>query len=328
MLWGDLRIEDSNTEWMPMIEVQNLTRYYGDFPAVQDVTFKVREGEIIGLLGLNGAGKSTILKVLAGLLAPSSGLVSIDGTDVTGAPEDLRQKIGFLPEDPPLYLDMTVSSFLEHIARLKGLSAKVAQRRVKQTIELVGLDGREHQVIETLSHGYRKRVGIGQAVIHDPKLVLLDEPISGLDPKQIVEMRKVVRRLGQQGRAVMVSSHILSEISQTCDRILVVHEGQLKAHGTEEELSRHLGDARLVLTVRGDQAALEAWLSDHPAVESVAPRKVPAPFASVIVDLEGDIREQFLPELIDAGFGIRLVEVPDDELEEIFLGLTRDEVPA
>jgi ABC-2 type transport system ATP-binding protein len=310
-----------------MIEVSGLTRYYGEFAALENVSFSVKEGEIIGLLGLNGAGKSTTLKVLAGLLPPSEGKVTIDGIDVAQAPDALKARIGYLPEDPPLYRDMTVAAFLEHIGRLKGLTAAEAKRRVPEVIALTDLQGREHQVIGTLSHGYKKRVGIAQAVIHNPRLVILDEPISGLDPKQIIEMRKVVRSLGQ-GRAVLISSHILSEISQTCDRILVLHGGKLAAQGTEAELTRRLGDARVVLTVRGEAAAFEAWLRAHPQVESVAPRQVPAPFASAAVDLRGDVREAFIPEVSAAGFGIRLVEVPDDELEEIFLGLTREGVSA
>jgi ABC-2 type transport system ATP-binding protein len=310
-----------------MIEVSGLTRYYGEFAALREVSFSVKEGEVIGLLGLNGAGKSTTLKVLAGLLPPSQGKVTIDGIDVAEAPDALKARIGYLPEDPPLYRDMTVSAFLKHIGRLKGMSAADVQRRVPEVVELTDLRGRENQVIGTLSHGYKKRVGIAQAVIHNPRLLILDEPISGLDPRQIIEMRKVIRNLGK-GRAVMISSHILSEISQTCDRILVLHEGKLQAVGTEAELAQGLGDARIVITVRGDQAAFEAWLRAQPKVQSVVPRNLPAPFASAMVDLDGDVREQLIPQMAAAGFGIRLVEVPDDELEEVFLGLTRDKVPA
>ena len=310
-----------------MIEVNGLTRYYGDHAAVRDVSFSVAAGETIGLLGLNGAGKSTTLKILAGLLPPSSGTVRIDGLDVVTAPDQLRSRIGFLPEEPPLYRDMTVVAFLEHVARMKGMSAAKVQQRLPDVVALTQLKGREHQVISTLSHGYRKRVGIAQAVLHDPKLVILDEPISGLDPAQIVEMRKTIGKL-REGRAVMVSSHILGEVSATCDRIIVLHEGRKVAEGTEAELTKTLGDARIVLTVRGEQQAFERFLNNHPKVESVRPRPVSGGYASAMVDLEGDIREAFIAELIGAGFGIRLVEVPDDELEELFLGLTREEVPS
>src|SRR5688572_5229764 len=308
-----------------MIQVRNLTRYYGEFAALQDVSFDLREGEIVGLLGLNGAGKSTTLRILAGLLAPSAGDVLVDGQDLADHPEVLS-RIGFLPEDPPLYLEMTVTAFLRHIGRIKGMSSAAVDQRVPEVIRLVDLLGREHQVIGTLSHGYRKRVGIAQAVIHDPKLVILDEPISGLDPAQIVEMRRVVRNLGTN-HAVIVSSHILSEISQTCDRILVVGRGRLVAQGTEAELVNRTGkDNRIVLTVRGDAAAFQAWLGQNPKVTKVALRTAGAGFATATVDMDGDRREELLAELSrDGRFGLRLVEAPTDELEEIFLGLTHQE---
>lgn len=308
-----------------MIQVRNLTRYYGEFAALRDVSFDLKEGEIVGLLGLNGAGKSTTLKVLAGLLTPSVGSVTIDSLDLHQNPA-VRGKIGYLPEDPPLYTEMTVTAFIRHIGRIKGMSSSELDRRIPEVIRLADLGGRENQVIGTLSHGYRKRVGIAQAVIHDPKLVILDEPISGLDPAQIVEMRKVVRNLGTN-RAVILSSHILSEVSATCDRILVIGKGQLVAQGTEAELTaRQSADAQLVVSVRGDAAKFEEWLAASPRVRRVVgKRPVPAGFASLHIELNGDQREQLIPEIAAAGFGVRLVEAPVDELEEIFLGLTRKE---
>ena len=306
-----------------MIEVRNLTRYYGEFPALQDVSFKLKEGEIVGLLGLNGAGKSTTMKILAGLLAPSSGDVRIDGTDLLEHPE-LRSRIGFLTEDPPLYIEMTVTSFLHHIGRIKGMSPDQIEKRLPEVIRLADLVGREHQVIGTLSHGYKKRVGIAQAIIHDPKLVILDEPISGLDPAQIVEMRKVVRNLGEN-HSVIISSHILSEVSQTCDRILVIGQGRLVAQGTEEELLARRGEiTKLVITVRGDAAKFEAWLQQSERVSGVSLRDAAADLACAVIEMEGDQREELLPEIAAAGFGLRLVEDPEDELEEIFLGLTQE----
>ncbi len=305
-----------------MIEVNGLTRYYGEFPALTDVSFSVGDAEIVGLLGLNGAGKSTALKILAGLMVPSRGTVLIDGIDVEDDPAALASRIGFLPENPPLYDDMTVEAFLSHVGRLKGMSADAVARRLPEVIDLCDLQGRERQLIGTLSHGYRKRVGIAQTIIHDPKLVILDEPISGLDPAQIVEMRQVLRGLGQ-GRAVMISSHILSEISQTCDRILVLHDGKLVAQGTEAELAaRAQPVTRLVLTVRGEPDAFVKWLDAHDAVSRVERRDAPEGQARCEVALDDSRREALLAELVSAGFGLRLVEQPEDELEEIFLGLT------
>ena len=303
-----------------MIEVKNLTRYYGEFAALKDVSFSVTEGQVVGLLGLNGSGKSTTLKCLAGLLAPSGGTVTINGINVVDAPDSLKASIGFLPETPPLYTDMTVTGFLRHVGRLKGMSGAAIEAALPRVIAIAQLEGRENQLIGTLSHGFRKRVGIAQTVIHDPKLVILDEPISGLDPKQIVEMRKVVRSLGQ-GRVVMISSHNLAEISQTCDRILVLEDGALIAEGSESELAGGLATNRIVVTVRAEPAAFMAWLADQALVKETLPIPTETGFAQASVTLTGDVREDFIPELVKAGFRIRLIEDPDDELEEIFLSL-------
>jgi ABC-2 type transport system ATP-binding protein len=303
-----------------MISVRNLTRFYGEFAALQEVSFDLRVGEIVGLLGLNGAGKSTTLKILSGLLAPSLGTVAIDGQDLHQNPA-VRARIGYLPEDPPLYTEMTVTAFLRHIGRIKGMAGGALEARLPEVIRICDLVGREHQVIGTLSHGYQKRVGIAQAIIHEPALVILDEPISGLDPAQIVEMRKVVRKLGEK-HAVILSSHILGEVSATCDRILVVGAGRLVAQGTEAELVGRSGSvASLKLTVRGEQAAFETWLRAQPQVSRVTAHGAPLGFACAHVVLTGDTREELLAGLVRAGFGLRLVEGTADELEELFLGL-------
>jgi ABC-2 type transport system ATP-binding protein len=306
------------TEDPKMIEVNNLTRYYGGFAAVKGVSFRVDDGEIIGVLGLNGAGKSTTLKVLAGLIPPSGGTVTIGGVDVVGAPDSLKKSIGYLPENPPLYTDMTVSGFLRHIGQLRGMTAAAVERRLPEVLKLVALEDRANQVIGTLSHGYRKRVGIAQAVIHEPKLLILDEPISGLDPEQIKEMRQVIRNL-RAGRVVLVSSHILSEISQTCDKIMVLHKGELKAMGTEDELARRAGPGTLDITVRGAREGLAKLLESHGLVQSVSWQPAADGLAKARVQLAGDQRERLLHDIVTAGFGLRLVEDPADELEEFFL---------
>jgi ABC-2 type transport system ATP-binding protein len=311
-----------------MIRVDNLTRYYGDFAALDGASFELREGEIVGLLGLNGAGKSTTLKILAGLMMPSRGSVHIGNHDLLADPDAVRASIGYLPEEPPLYRDMTVTSFLTHAGRIKGMASADVQARLPEVIRSCDLQGREHQLIGTLSHGYKKRVGIAQAIIHKPSLILLDEPISGLDPAQIVEMRKVVRGLAK-GASVIVSSHILSEISQTCDRILVLHGGKLVAQGTEGELvSRGGGDRRVRITVRGEAEPFGKWLAQHHLVARSDRRDAPAGQACYLVELSTDEREEFLAQLIAKGFGLRLVEAPEDELEEIFLSLTGQEAAA
>jgi ABC-2 type transport system ATP-binding protein len=309
-----------------MIEVSHLTRYYGEFAALKDVSFTVKEGEIIGLLGLNGAGKSTTLKVLAGLLPPSEGKVMIDGVDVADAPDDFKSRIGYLPEDPPLYLDMTVSAFITYVGRLKGMSAVAVAKRLPETMALTDIADRKDQVIGTLSHGYRKRVGIASTVIHNPRLVILDEPISGLDPKQIIDMRRVIKNL-REGRAVMLSSHILPEISQTCDRIFLLKNGNLIGAGTEDELTHRVGDSRIKVTVRGNADDFRAFLSTNPRVATFDLRAA-SPHPQATIDLHGDVREQFLADLVSAGLALRLVEGPDHELEAMFLEMTQTKASA
>ncbi len=303
-----------------MIQVSGLTRYYGEFAALDGVSFDVAEGEIVGLLGLNGAGKSTTLRILAGLTPPSSGNVRIDGVDTVADPGAMHARIGFLPETPPLYDDMTVADFVSYIGRLKGMSSGDVAARLPMVLATAQLTDRADQVIRTLSHGYRKRVGIAQAIVHNPRLVILDEPISGLDPVQIVEMRKVIRGLAA-GRAVLVSSHILSEIEATCDRILVLRGGKLVAQGTEEALTRDVRSAlRLTLALKDGAFG---FLEGHAAVVSVELAGQDGQEQSFVVQLDGDAREQLVADLVGAGFGVRGLALAHDALEELFLGLNR-----
>lgn len=308
-----------------MIEVQSLTRYYGSRRAVDNVSFSIANNEVIGFLGLNGAGKSTTLKVLAGLLTPSRGTVHIDGVDVTEAPVSSRARVGYLPDEPPVYREMTVEAYLRFVGSLRGMSSSELDARLPEVLtkaQLVGMNGR---VIGELSHGYRQRVGIAQAIVHRPRLVILDEPISGLDPVQIVEMRQVIRALGQES-TVLLSSHNLPEISQTCDRILVLHNGRLVAQGTESQLAAQLKTGlRVDLAVRGSAEALEAALKKSAVVASFTCHARDVDHAEARVVLREDRREQLVADLVVAGFGIRRVDDTRGELEEIFLGLTQQE---
>lgn len=305
-----------------MIEVNNLTRYYGDFAALNNVSFQVAEGEIIGLLGLNGAGKSTTLKILAGLIPPSSGSVRIDGIDMVAEPDKMFARIGYLPEDPPLYVDMTVADFIRYMGRLKGMPAGLVEQRLPSVIQTAHLGGRENQVIDTLSHGYRKRVGIAATIIHEPRMVVLDEPISGLDPVQIVEMRSVIRALAK-GRAVFVSSHILSEIEQTCDRIFVIRDGKLVAQGTEAELTGAARVASLRVTVRDAAGTFRRWIETFPGVRAVADAHSFPGEISVVLTLSGDVREELASAVVAHGYGLRGLAPAQDALEEVFLGIAR-----
>ena len=307
-----------------MIEVQNLSRYYGQHRAVDSVSFRIESNSIVGFLGLNGAGKTTTLKVIAGLLPPSAGTVTIDGVDMATAPESFRKRIGFLPETPPLYTEMTVVEFLHYVGRLRGVSAAELGARIPDVVRRCQLEGREDWVIDTLSHGYRKRVGIAQAIIHKPRLVILDEPISGLDPVQIVEMRKVIKGLAAES-TVLVSSHILSEIAATCDRVLVLQKGKLQFIGSEQDLAdRRKGAVRLGLSLRGEAGAVRGVLDGLEAVVAVRIEDEAAEVLELEVDLSRDAREDVVAALVGAGIGVRRVEDALDELEETFMDLTRE----
>ncbi len=307
-----------------MIEVKGLTRYYGSFAAVRDASFKIEDREIVGFLGLNGAGKSTMLRVLAGLQMPSAGTVTIDGVDATLAPDAMRKRIGFLPEDPPLYREMRVSEFLRWVGQLKGCSRAEVEAELPKVIETCQLGEVPDKVIGELSHGFRKRVGIAQAIIHRPSVVILDEPISGLDPRQIVEMRSVVRAL-KKTATVLISSHILSEIAMGVDRILVIHKGKIVAEGTEAQLSGSLGTGtRLSVTVRGKPAMCEELLGKSELVDGYElAQQDGSELVDIEVTLKGDKREQFVRELVEGGLGVRAVQDAMGELEQIFLQLTR-----
>jgi ABC-2 type transport system ATP-binding protein len=307
-----------------MIEAIGLTRYYGDFPALQDASFTIADREIVGLLGLNGAGKSTAMRILAGLLLPSAGTVKVGGIDAVADPDALRRKIGFLPEDPPLYREMRVREFLQWCGEIKGRSRAEVKKALPEVLATCDIEHVADRVIAELSHGYKKRVGIAQAIVHRPEVVILDEPISGLDPQQIVEMRKVVRSL-QAFATVLISSHILSEIEQTCDRILVIHRGKLVAEGSEEELGARKDHARhLTLAVRGDEAALREVLADAALVERFELETTegePKEHRATVV-LTGDRREALVRALVEAGLGLRSLGEARSELERIFLQLT------
>jgi ABC-2 type transport system ATP-binding protein len=307
-----------------MIEVQSLSRFYGSHRAVDNVSFSIAENTVVGVLGLKGAGKTTTLKVIAGLLQPSSGTVKIDGVDLTEAPVSFRQRISFLPETPPLYTEMTVTSYLRYLGELRGMARRDLDGRLPEVIARCQLAGQTHRVIEELSHGYRKRVGIAQAIIHRPRVVILDEPISGLDPVQIVEMRKVIRSLGDEA-TVLVSSHILPEVSETCHRILVLRKGRLIADGTEEQLSeRFQGGSVIRITVAGESEKVVRTLQGVASVKSVTAQGGRPDRPVFLVEMTGDHRENVVAALVSAGLGLRRLDDMGGELEDIFMGLNQE----
>jgi gliding motility-associated transport system ATP-binding protein len=311
-----------------LIEISELYKYYGDRRAIGPVSAKIAQGEIVGLLGLNGAGKTTTLRVLACDLLPTSGTVRVGGLDVVEHPDEVKAKIGYLPDLPPLYGEMRVSEYLSFVARLRGVDRAAIQRHVDDVLELTEIGNVRDDLISSLSHGFRQRVGIAQAVVHRPELVVLDEPISGLDPVQIVEMRALVRSLGGE-RTVVVSSHILPEISETCDRLLVIRDGEIVASGSEAELSAELlTGMRIDVTVRSRKAGGRAAGDVLRAVDGVADveateaEEAGENVASFHVQAERDVRDALCRALITADFELLELRRSERELESVFLELS------
>lgn len=305
-----------------MITAEGLTKFYGERPAIQDLSFEIHKGEVVGLLGLNGAGKSTALRILSCLILPTAGKVTIDGDDVVTRGHEIRRRVGYLPDSPPLYPEMTVTSYLSFVARLKGIAKKSVPDRVREVVKSASLEDVADQVIGTLSHGYRQRVGLAQATVHKPALLILDEPILGLDPVQIVDMRERIRNLRGE-HTILVSSHILPEISQTCDRIFVLHEGKIVAQGTEDELTAKFGGTfRLSVEVRMSEDDAVRTISAVEGVTNTKPATLPGGTVEVVVEAGSDVREAIARAVIQAGGGLLGLRPAERELESIFVQLT------
>jgi ABC-2 type transport system ATP-binding protein len=305
-----------------MIVVDNVSKYYGSRPAVADLTFEIREGECVGFLGLNGAGKSTTLRLLSCLLLPTSGRISVRGLDVVTHPHEIRKFIGYLPDTPPLYAEMTVQEYLDFTGRLRRLSGAELTKRCDRVVQLCSLKEVLRAPISQLSHGYRQRVGIAQAIIHGPSLLILDEPIQGLDPVQIVEMRKMIGELRGE-HTILLSTHILTEIEATCDRILVMHQGRIAAQGTEEQLAAKLLAKRtLELEVRGSEEALKAALAPVQAVRKLQIARGADSILTAQVEVEDAAREEVSRAIVQAGLGLLGMHGHSTGLEAVFLQLS------
>jgi ABC-2 type transport system ATP-binding protein len=293
------------------------------------LSVRIEKGQVVGLLGLNGAGKTTTLRILACDLLPTSGTVRVDGMDVVETPDRVKAKVGYLPDTPPVYPEMSITEYLTFAARLRGVPRSDVAKRVDDAIEQTELGTERNRLIESLSHGFRQRVGIAQAIVHRPQFVVLDEPISGLDPAQIVEMRSLVRSLSG-GHTVVVSSHNLPEISETCDRLLVIKDGRIVADGTEQELTSAQQGMKIEVTVRGtgpsaDVAeAASAVLSELRAVREVRIRKPSEPgegIATLAISSDADVRDLVCRTLVHSALGILELTRAERELENAFLQL-------
>jgi ABC-2 type transport system ATP-binding protein len=305
-----------------VIRVQGLRKNFGDVQALLDLSFEASRGEVLGVLGLNGAGKTTLLRILAGELTPTSGTVELGGVLLGQDARSLRSKVGYLPETAPVYRDMTVRAFLRFMGLLNGVDAATLGDRIAHVAELTHVTHHLDRIIGELSMGYRKRVGIAQSILHDPAVVILDEPVSALDPAEIVGMRNVVRSLGGK-HTVLVSSHILNEVEETCDRILVLHDGRLIAEGSEAELAaRGQVGARLEIVVRGDEPTLRGALIEGASIESV--KDSGDGTLRAVVLMEDDRREELVGALVAAGLGLRFLGEHGSELEQVFLKVVQE----
>ena len=311
------------------IAVRNLTKTYGEQTAVDNISFEVRTGEILGFLGPNGAGKTTTMKILTCYMPPTAGSVEVDGLDVIEHSLAVRRKIGYLPEMNPLYHEMNVLDYLEYSAQLHGLRGGAVQHRIREMVQVCGLESVRHKDIGEMSKGFRQRVGLAQAMIHDPEVLILDEPTSGLDPNQIVEIRNLIKKLGR-AKTVILSTHILSEVQATCDRVLIINEGKIVADGTPEHLQQEFhGNESLTLELRagsGDPLQEVAphlrTLASVTDVTLLAEKSGVSRF-EVFCEKGSDVREAAFRLAVSRGWVLLEMQRKATTLEEVFHKLTK-----
>jgi ABC-2 type transport system ATP-binding protein len=307
-----------------MIEVEHLTKRYGPTLAVSDVSFDVQKGEILGFLGPNGAGKTTTMRVITGYLAPSEGRVRVAGYDVEEEALEAKRRTGYLPEAPPVYPDMTVQEYLAFVARIKGLARRELKARADEVSEKCAITDVQHRQIGKLSKGYRQRVGLAQALIHNPDVLILDEPTAGLDPKQIIETRELIKGLAGQ-HTIVLSTHILPEVSKTCQRVVVINTGKIVAVGTPDELTRRLqGYETVLITVEGPAADILERLQRVKGVNWVEPRESSDGRVTIEVHSEKgqDVRAELARAVVESQWKLFELKPSGLSLEDIFLKLT------
>jgi ABC-2 type transport system ATP-binding protein len=311
-----------------MIEAQNLSRRYGDFTAVDDLSFTVNDHEIVGLLGPNGAGKTTTIRMITGFLPPTRGRVTLAGRDLYDAPPEVRRQLGYLPETVALYPEMRVSEYLAYRAHLEGIRGAAAREAIGEAVERCMLAEVRHQIIGTLSKGYRQRVGLATAILHRPAALVLDEPTVGLDPKQIIAIRELIRELGRE-RTLVLSTHILHEVELLCDRVIIIDRGRILAEGTPETLRDNLrGNPRLRVTLKGDPPEAPGELARIPGVVGVtAGSGGPGSFVLECAR-EGDAREDIFRAAVERGWVLLELARERASLEDVFVRLTTRDAAA
>ncbi len=309
------------------IKVTNLTKYYGENLAVDDISFEVSKGEILGFLGPNGAGKTTTMKVITTFLSPTSGKVTVDDIDVEGDSLSVRKKLGYLPEQNPLYFDMNVVDYLDYVAALDGIADNKIKSRREEMIDVCGLEEVRNKDIGELSKGYRQRVGLAQAMINNPEVLILDEPTSGLDPNQIIEIRNLIKKLGKQ-KTVILSTHILSEVQATCNRVIIVNKGKIVADGSPEELqAKSKGQSVVTLEVKNncDKNSLSSALRNCRGVSKVelSGETGDSYIFNVFGERGTDLREVISSKVIEQKATLLSMQAKHSSLEDIFRELTK-----
>src|ERR1051325_9814248 len=307
-----------------MIEVENLTKRYGRHTAVDGISFRVHKGEILGFLGPNGAGKTTTMRILTCYLPPTDGTARVAGYDVFEQPLEVKRRVGYTPETPPLYPDMDVGSFLDFCAKIKGVPAAQRKTRIAEAMDKTRVSDVRRTLIGRLSMGYRQRVGLAQAILHNPDVLILDEPTAGLDPKQIIETRELIKGLGGE-HTIVLSTHILPEVSMTCGRVVIINKGRVVAEDTPENLTHRLqGAATVRVEVQGAEEGLEGTLAAIPGVKTV--RRVRAGVFEADAEAGRDVRADLARAVIARGLDLVSLQQAGMSLEEIFLHLTTTDV--
>ena len=311
-----------------MIEIDHLVKKYGNHVAVDDLSLTVEPGKIYGFLGPNGAGKSTTMNIITGYLGATSGTVKINGFDIFAQPEEAKKCVGYLPELPPLYMDMTVKEYLDFVAELKKIEKSVRAKYVDEAMELTKISDVSHRLIRNLSKGYRQRVGFAQAVLGYPEVIILDEPTVGLDPKQIIEIRELIQELGKK-HTVILSSHILTEISAVCDHVFIISKGKLVASDSTENLVKLMAGAQEVqLVVKGEPEEVQRIMLQIAEVEKcelLQPEEDGTTKINIIAKKEADIRECVFHACVNNHFSILEMQTVTKSLEDVFLELTTKE---
>ena len=310
-----------------MIKVENLSKFYGDVKAVKSINFELNDGEIVGFLGANGAGKSTTLKVMTGYLTPTSGNVYVNDLDIQSNTLEIQKQIGYLPELNPLYSEMRVYDLLEFTGNIRNITGKAFKNSLARVIEQCGLKGVIHRMVSECSKGYKQRIGLACAMIHDPKILILDEPVTGLDPNQIVEIRNLIKNLGTE-KLVLMSSHILQEIQATVNRIIIIHKGEIVADGTNEELmSGFMGNTKLTLEIKNaEDSTVKALTEKIPSISLVdTTTRNGSQILHLEYQKEKDPREELFQYAIDSNWVVTEMSPHSVNLESIFRTLTMED---